>query len=74
MVFTRVSPVAPSIVAPAVRAALAPVDEIMAEIEKGQQLAGHFPSSEALERGRRVLVGELSIEDARRELRAKYAV
>jgi hypothetical protein len=47
-------------------------DEIMAEIEKGQQLADHFPSKEALDRGRRVLVGELSISDARRELRVKH--
>ena len=47
-------------------------DEIMAEIEKGQQLADHFPSKEALDRGRRVLVGELSISDARQELRVKH--
>ncbi|NQX26042.1 antitoxin VbhA family protein [Microbacteriaceae bacterium VKM Ac-2854] len=62
-------------VAPNVEPALrAPVAEIMAEIEKGQQLAGHFPSAEALERGRRVLVGEITAEDAIQELRAKYGV
>lgn len=49
------------------------VENVMAEIEKGQQLAGHFPDGEALERARRVLVGETSIEDARDELRRKYA-
>lgn len=49
------------------------VENGMAEIEKGQQLAGHFPDGEALERARRVLVGETSIEDARDELRRKYA-
>lgn len=49
------------------------VENVLAEIEKGQQLAGHFPDGEALERARRVLVGETSIEDARDELRRKYA-
>ncbi len=49
------------------------VENVMAEIEKGQQLAGHFPDGEALDRARRVLVGETSIEDARDELRRKYA-
>lgn len=49
------------------------VENVMAEIEKGQQLAGHFPDDEALGRARRVLTGETSIDDAREELRAKYA-
>lgn len=49
------------------------VGNVMAEIEKGQQFAGHFPDGEALDRARRVLVGETSIEDARDELRRKYA-
>lgn len=71
MVFTRVPSHGVPNTAPA---ALSSVEELMAEIEKGQQLAGHFPSAEALERGRRVLVGEMSIEDARLELRAKYGV
>ncbi len=51
-----------------------PAEELLAaEVEKGQQLAGHFPTAEALQRGRRVYRGELSIEDARAELAAKYA-
>ncbi len=49
------------------------VELIMAEIEKGQQLAGHFPNAEALDRARRVYTGELTTEDARAELDAKYA-
>ncbi|ROP56971.1 MULTISPECIES: antitoxin VbhA family protein [unclassified Rathayibacter] len=77
MVFARVSPGVPTSDAPVVPGRVdlpASIDEIMAEITKGQQLAGHFPSEETLERGRQVLTGERSIEDARRELRAKYAV
>jgi len=45
----------------------------MAEVEKGQQLAGHFPDTEALERGHRVYTGETSIDDARAEIDAKYS-
>lgn len=46
------------------------VDQNMALIEKGQQLAGHYPSDEALNRARRVLTGELTPEAARAELNA----
>lgn len=46
---------------------------LMAEVEKGQQLAGHFPNAEALDRGARVYRGELTIEDARAEIDAKYS-
>ena len=42
----------------------------MAVIEKGQQLAGHYPSAEALDSARRILTGELSVEDAEVELNA----
>ena len=45
----------------------------MAELEKGQQVAGHQPSAEALERAERVLDGELSLEEARQEIVARYA-
>ena len=41
-----------------------PVDRMMAEVEKGQQLAGHFSDAEALDRARRILTGETSFEDA----------
>lgn len=44
----------------------------LALIEKGQELAGHHPSSEALDRARRVLDGEISAERARIELAEKY--
>jgi DNA-binding XRE family transcriptional regulator len=46
--------------------------QAMAEIEKGQQLAGHQPSAEALERARRVLDGTLTVDAANAELDAKY--
>lgn len=49
------------------------VDEALAQIEKGQQMAGHFPDEQALERARRVLTGELSEEDAVAEILRKYA-
>ena len=50
-----------------------PLDRLMAEIEKGQQLAGHFPDAEALERARRVYTGETSPAEARAEIDAKYS-
>ena len=48
------------------------VAEALAEIEKGQQLAGHFPDAEALDRARRLLSGEITSEEGRAELAAKY--
>jgi len=48
------------------------VDQEMAMIEKGQQLAGHFPDADALGRAHRVLEGTLSEADAYAELDAKY--
>jgi|APMI01.1.fsa_nt_gi hypothetical protein len=50
-----------------------PVDRMMAEVEKGQQLAGHFPDAEALDRARRVYTGETSADAARAEIDAKYS-
>jgi len=50
-----------------------PLDRLMAEVEKGQQLAGHFPNAEALERARRVYTGESSPAEARAEIDAKYS-
>ena len=49
------------------------VDRTMAVIEKGQQLAGHFPSSETMDRARRVLTGELSAEAAEGEMNEALA-
>jgi hypothetical protein len=43
------------------------------EIDKGQELAGHFPSTEALDRARRILIGEMTLDEARAEILAKYA-
>lgn len=48
------------------------VKESMALIEKGQQLAGHHPSAEALERAHRVLTSQTTVEQARAEVDAKY--
>lgn len=57
-----------------VGASLSPSDltERMAEIEKGQQLAGHFPNREALDRAERILTEQISFADAEAEIRAKY--
>lgn len=49
------------------------IDHEAAMVEKGQQLAGHFPDAEAMERGVRVFEGSLSAEDAYAEIAAKYA-
>lgn len=49
------------------------VEQAMALIEKGQQLAGHFPDEEDLDRARRILTGELSPDDARAEMHAALA-
>lgn len=48
------------------------VEQTLAAIEKGQRLAGHFPSDEAVDRARRVLQGDTTLTDARAELAAKY--
>lgn len=40
----------------------------LAAIQKGQQLAGHFPTDEMLDRARRVLSGELSPDEAEAEM------
>lgn len=49
------------------------VRRALALIEKGQQLGGHQPDAESLDRARRILTGELSPEDARVELRTALA-
>jgi hypothetical protein len=48
------------------------VEQGMALVEKAQQLAGHFPNDEALSRGRRVLEGTMTEDEARAEVAAKY--
>lgn len=42
-------------------------------IQKIQQLAGHFPSAEALDRARRILTGETTPDKALAEIHAKYS-
>jgi hypothetical protein len=49
------------------------VERDMAMIEKAQQLAGHFPDAEALDRARRVLEGEITAAEGYAELDAKYS-
>lgn len=49
------------------------VEQSLALIEKGQQLAGHFPSDSALNRARRILTGELSAADAEVEMNEALA-
>lgn len=58
--------------APAATEPGAEAEQTLAVIEKGQRLAGHFPSDEALDRARRVLQGDTTLTDARAELAAKY--
>lgn len=48
------------------------VENDLEMIEKAQQLAGHFPNDEALDRARRVLEGETTSSEAYAELDAKY--
>lgn len=45
----------------------------MAEIEKVQQLAGHFPDDEALDRARRILTGDITADEAFVEIERKRA-
>lgn len=49
------------------------LDVRMAEIEKGQQLAGHFPDLETLARTRQILTGEISYETAMAEFLAEFS-
>ena len=49
------------------------VDAELSMIEKAQQLAGHFPDAEALDRARRILDGRVTAAEAYAELDAKYA-
>jgi hypothetical protein len=48
------------------------IDQATALVEKAQQLAGHFPSEEAMTRGRRILEGTLTEDEARAEIAAKW--
>lgn len=49
------------------------VEARLVEIEKGQQLAGHFPDEDALGRARRILEGELTLDEAIAEIDSKYS-
>jgi y4mF family transcriptional regulator len=42
------------------------------EVRKGQQLAGHDPEPDAMKRAERVLDGEITVEEARAELDARF--
>ena len=57
---------------PADTAAAVDVEETLAQIEKGQQLAGHFPEPDDMDRARRILTGEITQEQAFAEIREKY--
>jgi len=49
------------------------IENDLAMIEKAQQLAGHFPDGEALDRARRILDGHTTPIEAYTELDQKYA-
>ncbi|MEV8168858.1 hypothetical protein AB0O70_13100 [Microbacterium paraoxydans] len=55
------------------RTAAADVSRNVALIEKGQQLAGHFPAGSDLDRARRILSGELVPDAARAEMHRALA-
>ncbi|WP_285362918.1 hypothetical protein [Microbacterium sp. LMC-P-041] len=46
----------------------AQVEHALAAIEKGHQLEGQQPSARALDRARRILTGELSVDEAEIEM------
>lgn len=45
---------------------------LLAEVGKGQQLAGHQPSKDALDMAPRIIDGDLAVEDAKAALVAKH--
>jgi hypothetical protein len=50
-------------------------DEIKSQlvaIEKSAELASHRPNPDAVDRARRVLSGEISLDEAQAEILAKY--
>jgi hypothetical protein len=47
-------------------------ENLLAEVEKGQQLAGHFPDAEDMDRVNRILSGKITIEEAYAEVDAQY--
>ncbi|SDP23703.1 hypothetical protein SAMN04487788_2621 [Microbacterium testaceum StLB037] len=50
-----------------------PIEQALAVIEKGHQLAGHFPSKAMMDRARRVLDGRLTAADAEAEMNRELA-
>jgi hypothetical protein len=51
----------------------AEIDTRMVDIEKGQNLGFHYPDADALGRARRILTGEITLEEAHAEIMEKYA-
>ena len=49
------------------------IEDALAEIEKAQQLGGHHPDAEAMDRASRVLTGKTTHEDALLEIHRKYS-
>ena len=47
------------------------IDARLAEVAKGQQLAGHYPDADALDRARRLLIDEITPAQAYAEIDAK---
>ncbi len=47
-------------------------ERVMAGVEKGQQLAGHFPSEQDLAAARAIAEGKVSLEESLAELDRKY--
>jgi hypothetical protein len=47
------------------------VEARLVEIDKGQQMAGHFPDADSLGRARRILIGEITLDEAFAEIDTK---
>lgn len=45
---------------------------LLAEIEKGQQLAGHFPSSKTMDNVRLIIEGKIDVDQLIEETIQKY--
>lgn len=50
----------------------AELENVMVAISKSAELAGHLHNPEAVDRARRILVGEKTLDEALTEIDAKY--
>ncbi len=48
------------------------IESRLAEVKKSATLAGHLPNADAVDRARRLLTGQISLDEAQAEILAKY--